>query len=284
VSAKPGAGQFKHPTIADAYADIVSSDPQKLQYYLHGAAVERIMSEVSCGKPSTYGTSIVVPPGMYSIVSRRLFETEERHDELNFVAYRCDADFLKLYMKDRKLKPLDFLPAGGMLSAYPEVDLFATLCTVGVPSTKDRKIFIEHCFKIAVRMPEPSFVISARYAPIFGDDKTRDAVRRKFVATIVPEIKKRVADAWGNSSSVDDAHQLDLLRQAAVLAEEDPRYRKDVNLRNVRRRVEGYLKELNENSLSNDDSDDSLFDPAEATIPEKAGDTVERSVFDDVDA
>ena len=277
--------KFKHPTIADAYADIVSGDPQKMEYYLRGATVERIMSEISCGKPPAYGTSILVPSNMYPLVSMRLFEATEQREIHSFLAYRCGAEFLQLYMKDRKLRPLDFLPPGGMLSVFPQVDVFATLCAAGLTSQKERKSFISHCLQIAIKMPEPGFVTSARYAPIFGDEKIRAAIRKKFVAAIVPNIEERVEDAWLNSSSEDDAYWLDLLRQSATLAEDDPRYNKDMTLRNARQRAEEYLRELNEKTQndSDGDPDDSLFDKAEIGALEKAQTAAERSIFDDVD-
>ncbi|HKG60877.1 MAG TPA: hypothetical protein VKB05_14045 [Pyrinomonadaceae bacterium] len=41
--------QFKHPTIGDAYAEILVHSPEHLGIYIQGSTPERLIDQVTCG-------------------------------------------------------------------------------------------------------------------------------------------------------------------------------------------------------------------------------------------
>src|SRR5262249_15515483 len=136
--------KFAHPTIAESYADIVSEDPQKIEYYLLGAHIDRIIGEVTCGRSVTFGGRINVPVAYYPSVIERLGGISDAQKLYTFLAFKCGKLFLREYLRARKLAPLDLRPPGGMLSAYRQVDVFIRLAEFELTTEKDEEKFIEH--------------------------------------------------------------------------------------------------------------------------------------------
>ena len=71
---------FQHPTIRDAFASLVGSNPELIDIYLAGTSAEKLMEEVTCGDLSLEGVKIIVPPGKYSIVLDMLKKTKRNPD------------------------------------------------------------------------------------------------------------------------------------------------------------------------------------------------------------
>lgn len=103
---------FKHPTIGDAYASILRSSPELLGIYVHGAKVDKMMAQVTCGDVQIKG-AIVLPKALYGLVTERLrgFQVSSAYktDYLatwhakraikTFLAHRCSKDFLEGYLQ-----------------------------------------------------------------------------------------------------------------------------------------------------------------------------------------
>lgn len=92
---------FQHPTIRDAFASLVGSNPELIDIYLAGTSTEKLMNEVTCGDLSIEGVKIIVPPEKYSIVLEKLKEAERElffsEPVDSFLAQRCGSDFLEKY-------------------------------------------------------------------------------------------------------------------------------------------------------------------------------------------
>ena len=57
--------RFRHPTVRDAFASLVGSDPELIDIYLAGVPTERLLYEVSCGEMNIEGVKIVVSPNRF---------------------------------------------------------------------------------------------------------------------------------------------------------------------------------------------------------------------------
>ena len=96
---------FQHPTIRDAFASLVGSNPELIDIYLAGTSAEKLMEEVTCGDLSLEGVKIIVPPGRYSIVLDMLKKTKRNPDRFldpvsAFLARRCRGDFIEKYFTE----------------------------------------------------------------------------------------------------------------------------------------------------------------------------------------
>jgi hypothetical protein len=273
---------FKHPTIADAYADLVSSDPQKIEYYLLGANIERIMAEVSCGVDLQHGQAIQVPNQLRHIVLRKMANASDIKDVYRFLARRSDETFVKKYLAKYKLNPMALLPPGGMLNVYPQVALFVRLCEYKIATAEEIDRYIEHCFDIAVRIPETDFVNDDKYALLFGSAERHKIFKDRFADAIATNIEKRVNDQWAQSDSSEGVYWLNLINEAIDFAKSDLRYADSVELTSAKLKLQSYIDELNGKD-KDDDSNDSLYNDRQAKR-KKPGPSDERSIFDDIDA
>ena len=59
--------RFKHPTIRDAFADIVARNRELMDIYLKGAPLLRMLSEITCGDVGIDGAKLVVPPDRFPV-------------------------------------------------------------------------------------------------------------------------------------------------------------------------------------------------------------------------
>lgn len=118
---------FKHPTIGDAFADVVASDVELMNIYLIGADLESLTSQITCGRLDVPGSVVEVPRRSYDLVLQRLNEAganyESRRDVYWFLAHRCGLEFLKAYV-ERNPDVIERVSRPGLyLDAVPEVPL-----------------------------------------------------------------------------------------------------------------------------------------------------------------
>ena len=94
--------RFRHPTVRDAFASLVGSDPELIDIYLAGVPTERLLDEVTCGEMNLEGVKIVVPPTRFSAVLEKLKRTGREplaaFDPVGmFLRTRCTGEFLEKY-------------------------------------------------------------------------------------------------------------------------------------------------------------------------------------------
>ena len=148
--------RFKHPTIGDAYAEILVLSQEMLGIYIQGSAPERIIDQVTCGDVGIE-KAVVVPKTLFPLMLTKLGESSPRKsykspwlsawgtkDALQgFLSRRCSKDFVSLYLLnnpdllDRVSKP------GLFLYAVSEVRLAERLHEFGLLPEENGKKFIE---------------------------------------------------------------------------------------------------------------------------------------------
>ncbi|WP_052954632.1 hypothetical protein [Microvirga vignae] len=93
---------YKHPTIFDAYADVVARNPESVEIFLRGAKAEDIFTQVACGSVGVYGFPVRVPPQYYELLLERVRRCPSDRDAngrlFNFLAERADNAFLNLVL------------------------------------------------------------------------------------------------------------------------------------------------------------------------------------------
>lgn len=152
--------KFKHPTIGDAYGNLLSQSPEHLGIYVQGSAPERLIEHVTCGDVG-FENAVVIPKALFPQVLAKLKilqSTKNYRFEAGswlfgfegFLIYRCSKEFLSLYLKqDPSL--LDGISRPGLfLDSVTEVRLAKRLQELGILPDEVRKNFVESVSDYAV--------------------------------------------------------------------------------------------------------------------------------------
>jgi hypothetical protein len=92
---------YKHPTISEAFGNLVSRRPDLMMIQISGMSVSTLVLQVTCGDAGLKN-AIVVPPDLYPVVIDRL---RSGPSQLwsgaieSFLTRRVDDSFLRLYLK-----------------------------------------------------------------------------------------------------------------------------------------------------------------------------------------
>ena len=104
---------FRHPTIRDAYATMVGSNPELIDVYLAGVSTEKMFEEVVCGVGSLQGAKIKVPQNRYPVVLQRLNDYSPplgswQDPKIIFLNTRCSVELIRLYLGEKS--PIECIP------------------------------------------------------------------------------------------------------------------------------------------------------------------------------
>ena len=155
--------RFRHPTVQDAFAAHVGSNPELIDIYLAGVPTERLMDEVTCGDMNIDGVKIVVCRERFPAVLNKL-KTVRRNprtlfDPLSsFLRRRCSGEFLKQYFS--QIEPIDSLPSQiGFLRKYD--DALILLCRLHASRLlpeSNRRAAVERISDLAIQWYSCEFV------------------------------------------------------------------------------------------------------------------------------
>jgi len=149
---------FRHPTIGDALASVIAEDPELLDIYLTGTPARKLLYEVSCGDVGIEGIRVVVPASRYEAFVERLDGIEGRR-RYDFLAYRCDRDFLNLYLRKHPAIHRDLQGRiGSYLGAWHNVRFLARLYEFSLLPEESRLQFVEEVEELAVETPDADFL------------------------------------------------------------------------------------------------------------------------------
>jgi hypothetical protein len=176
---------FKHPTIGDAFANLLLKSHELLGIYVQGALVEDLMSQVTCGQVRIEG-AVVLPATLFAVVAERLCQFSDSSKKYlamsavySFLTYRCSRDFLQSFIH---LFP-KFLDATGdpglMLDASPSANLAVRLAGLGLLPEDKRVSFV----KTVTSYAEEGSDLSSLYQP---------TLRAVFTPTEEAELKRRI--------------------------------------------------------------------------------------------
>jgi hypothetical protein len=99
--------QFKHPTIGDAFAELLLRNPELLGIYVCGAPFRQLLNQVTCGDVGLEN-AVRVPRPLFPEVLERLREAHVQPKDARgasglalldyFLAHRCGREFLECYL------------------------------------------------------------------------------------------------------------------------------------------------------------------------------------------
>jgi energy-coupling factor transporter ATP-binding protein EcfA2 len=274
--------RFKHPTIRDAFAALVSENRELMDIYLAGTPVERIFREVACGAVSLEGVKVIVPADRYEVLVSRisafLSDRRENRDLVNrFLANRCDGEFLAKFAS-RNPSFITSLHVGSYLYAVSDVDVIVRLRLVDLLPEEERVRHVARIRDLAVQTPDAGFLrddVRGLLSPMEFDD-----ILAYVRANLLPNLAEHVDD-WrsshdGNDDPEDHFSELTgALKEYRTIFEEDAEAVSAIDsaLSEIEEAIEGLRSEMP------DEPDRDEYYGGEA----QGGAGGERSIFDDVD-
>ena len=156
--------QFKHPTIGDAYASGLADNPEHLAILVRGGNPGQLVNQVTCGDVGIEN-AIVLTSELFPLMLARLddllklplddpsdrwWKTRRRDSLMAFLARRCSASFLSLYLSHRPTLLEDVAEPGLFLDAVSEVDVARRLHEAGLLPEEHRSRFVQTVSHYAV--------------------------------------------------------------------------------------------------------------------------------------
>ena len=271
--------RFKHPTIQDAYASLLSKNPELLDIYLKGASLDRLYSEIACEGVKVEGIKIFLPKSRYDLLQRRLSgcSSKEAQRGLNlFLVHRCDKDFLSAFVSNNP-QYVKKLEVNSYLRDSSSVALLCKLHSLGLLSRSKYNATLKKIASLVIETPDSGFLIP-RIKAFLGEDNFERlslAFRVFGPATIQMRFLLRRITFDPNR---DDPYVYfhDLREMLDLIILEKSRNLEDDNIEySLIRRIDEEMAFLRSNSYSHDN--DFLCFPDETEV------TSSKHVFDDVD-
>lgn len=200
------AWRFKHPTIFDALATVVAEDPELLDVYLAGAALQQVFSEVVCGEIEREGAKVRVPASRFQTLIERIGQQEAKDSDARrrlhwFLSRHCDRDFLKQYA-DTTPGFVEALNPGAYLSATTDIDVLARLREFGLlPEVKRRKV-VGVLQDLAVSIPDAG-VLDEGVRGLFTEQEFAETEARVRVE-LIDDLETTISNWRSNFDRGDD--------------------------------------------------------------------------------
>jgi hypothetical protein len=291
---------FKHPTIGDAYASIILRNPELMDIYVHGAPVKDLLSTITCGDVGLEG-AVSISQELYQLVEQRISAFDdarngldwrrswERRREVNqFLGDRCDKAFLQLYL-ERHPDLLKRVSSPGLrLEAVSEVDLAVKLFKLGLLPEQHRANFVQTVAKYAVDGEDGYALESAEIKKMFTRWEMKE-LKRRLREELVPNLSN-ARENWESNLPEDEDPESYIEPYSALLTSLERQFPGDGEVRKaviketllVRRWMERAWQDIAERG--NPESDEPDYDTGDYSPGRPSGETVGRSIFDDVDA
>jgi hypothetical protein len=158
---------YKHPTIADAYAELISERPELIEIYLRGAKISSILYEVVYGTKTFDGAKLRVPQKLFSVLASRLPEATPRAVRL-FLSSRTDAEFRKNYIKKNPEILSEQISFANPLVRDVESQFFVAVRRDGILPDTDHQYIIERLKREIVEYGDVTFLLDDQYISFLG--------------------------------------------------------------------------------------------------------------------
>ena len=183
--------QFSHPTIGDAFAEILAQNPEQIEILIQGTEPERLLGQITCGDVGLE-KAVVVPRGLFPQIIEKLrllrqgesyttesFSASRAKNSLHsFLTSRCSPEFLSSYLEHDSDLLTEICEPGLSLDVVPEVSLAKHLHELRLLPDRHRKKFVNAVSDYAVDGQDASALDDESVQSLFTEDELTELVRR----------------------------------------------------------------------------------------------------------
>jgi len=207
---------FAHPTMIEAYADLIRTSPELLDHLLFGAPIDVLLAEVTCGDVGVEG-AVIVPNASYVIMLDRLEESPNDLDETwrarskraVFLTTRCSVEFLRLWIERDSARLRSLATPGLMLEADSNNELVARLSEFGLYPEEMRSSFARELIDLCLTGVDPAVLWNDRLASLLTVNE-RDSLLQRVRSELLTNFGEAISnctDGWDRESGPDSAIQ-----------------------------------------------------------------------------
>lgn len=180
---------FKHPTIADAYAALISERPELIEIYLRGAKAPSILNEVVYGTKTVAGAALRVPRSLFEILASRLREASPPVIR-SFLLSRTDAEFRKRYLDLDPRALTDGIVFTNPLVRSAQSQFFLALEKEGLLSVTIHEMIVDRLRNEIVDYGDVTFLLDDDYISFLGPETYAELleIARTELAPRFPEL------------------------------------------------------------------------------------------------
>ncbi len=274
---------FKHPTIRDAFAEMVASSPDLMDIYLTGAPLEKLFSEISCGDVGVQGVSVIVPLGEYQIILDKIkgFDISKWFNKSSlyrFLSHRCDKQFIVQFLREFP----DFiseLRVGSYIYANPDVDILSRLHEFCLLPEVKRLAVVTEIKNLAAEVLDSGFLRNR--VKVLMSKPELSEVLQLVKSDLLPNLEDKIGD-WKRDYNGEDEPDsyFDELKSALddYKDEFEECEESQQQIENALIQIDEIIAELS--SEYTQTSTDNIWKSDKASV---SNDTGNRSIFDDVD-
>lgn len=194
---------FKHPTIADAFSELVSESIELIDVYLAGTDINKLLQEVVCDDIEIEGAKVRVPGGRYEELIRRIDDsTVSERSRAAFLSYRCGKGFLVAYARHHPTLLQDLAHARSYFYAVVELQLLYSFFRFGLLSEELRRQFASEVRSHAVQIPDSGFLTVQHVRAMLTDEEV-EGILADVRSNLIPKLDD-VIDSWRDSYSTDE--------------------------------------------------------------------------------
>jgi len=253
--------KFKHPTIGDAYSAIIFDQPELLEIYIQGSAVEEMMSVITCGDIGIQ-KAVIIPIKFYSLILKklkqfkfsRIHKTEswaiwEANRRLHsFLSSRCSKEFLELYLQRNPSVLEDIASPGLYLEYSPTVRLVVKLYELKLLPEAFRKKFVKCVMEYTVDGADFHVLESKDIQKVLTVSEYR-YLRTKVRQKLIPNLSEWRQDRQSDYSSSREPkdHMDPYLDSLKVLKKAFPQVKFTVQIDSQIDQINEWIKETEEN-------------------------------------
>ncbi|OEZ46508.1 hypothetical protein JAB1_49900 [Janthinobacterium sp. MP5059B] len=285
------AWQFRHPTIRDAFASVVASNPELIDIYLSGVSKEMLVEEISCGDMNIEGVKLVVPRAMFGRVLRLIApDGEEKaltRPLVAFLAARCSVEFIQQFFREEEVAAL---LVGLIQIANPYDSALIILSRLNKAKSLSNEVRLAAVRRV-VLLSEANFSNCFVDGNLIGELLTLEEnaklleKQKDEIYSNVDEILDDIELNWDTDDDVDDAFY-DILRLVERIYEENESiYGEDgyddsvvTTTEKFKFAIEGKIE-----SMKKRQSDATSYEELETEETATTDAVPRRSIFDDID-
>lgn len=273
--------RFKHPTIRDAFASIISDDNELMDIYLTGAPMKRIFGEVSCGNVDIQGIKVILPTERYKALIDRIQSFDitkwENKNSLSwFLAHRCDQEFIEFFLASHS----NFI-ANLTISTYSyssEMNFMIRLRQLGLLPEEKRIEIVSRFRNHSTQNLDDGF-LSERFQILFTDVE-KSGIIDTIRTSLLPKLNSHIEDARLGYDKDEEpevwfSEMTRVLHKYRFLFKEN-----EIALTQIDTALEDIENTVEELKAEHKkpESDDTYENPSDENEPDES-----RSIFDDVD-